>query len=823
MRRNDRIANARGRLHPPSPIRTGMKRRDAQSGAALIIALAILLVLLSLAITFMLIVRFETIMARQTFDRARAEHLLDGALAQAEYRLNRDLEMHSDALSLDHGWRSWFSGAAFVGKTWTRAFQGNKNSASLYHDRSGLVAVSIEQVEQVLRALPVTQPGGLLRNGLLYARFNQDNHIEPLFRGPRTEHWLHAPRDQGAAILLFATATDVSLVNHLGEVLSLSDMNNELRTSGRPEWFRRWTEADIQESKSRGENPYPFVTPAFFNENFNPADAGNSYGFAQEKVNLWADVDSNGDGIRDAIWMPLARDINHYGDGIDNDLDGVPDPMESPNPTLPLDRQVWSPKFEQAAFVYHGMGLPDAARKEDPDELAAIRDIPYNLRGRTGDGYDNNNSGVDHASQDKLFLTVPLPGLITQVDLNSDGIFDEKDYYPTDVTVVPRGPLFVRLPEVLYVPVLSGGGAEDRVPVTINDVDVLDNDYDLVVNSFRSYACVSPQSPPPYHPINVDRVLQNGRNSLNFFIMDQTGSLVNQTIDPAILATLVITCSGEAVSEIVGRYAVHITDEAAKANLNVAGGHVKKEQYEGKDKPPIELVRSLNEGITPFEYDTRLLPSIGSIVTPQLWTMRTGAEPPRYSYASGDLPIRYENDATSPGYGSVDDNGNALLLALSGRDDNGNGTIDDGLYVPTITSSTELMLQEGYSGTSQEDRRRILFDLKLNQDIFNSRSDEELRKLDIWPKLTYPLGAFEGVDEPSELRLYNPLKNYMAEADNNPSGQYSDKLLLRKEDMRRHAYILQGRWDYLQHITTVNSDTRQLHISLSLAGWSVSE
>ena len=54
---------------------------DARSGAALILALAILLVLLSLAITFFLIVRFETNIARQAYDRAQAAHLLDAALA----------------------------------------------------------------------------------------------------------------------------------------------------------------------------------------------------------------------------------------------------------------------------------------------------------------------------------------------------------------------------------------------------------------------------------------------------------------------------------------------------------------------------------------------------------------------------------------------------------------------------------------------------------------------------------------------------------------------------------------------------------------------
>ena len=472
----------------------GRGSRNRQSGAALVIALSILLVLLSLAITFILIVRFESTIAQQSFDRARAEHLLDAALAQAQYRLNRDLEMHSDALSLDHGWRSWFSGAAFVGKDWTRQFQGIKSFAHLYDDRKGLVAVSIEGVEQGLR-------NTLLGGGLLYVRFTADNHIEPLFRGPRTEHWLHVPRRQGNVILIFAPANEVQLINAAGTALTISQLNNGLAAAGRPERFDLLTEQITRETPGR----YPFVTSAFMNDTDNPAVEGL---LPQEQVNHWADVDSTGDGMRDALWMPIARDINHYGDGIDNTLDGTPDPMRE-------EGGLWTPLFEPAPFVYHGLGLPDAAKTENPEELADLRGFPWDARERLGDGFDNDNSGVvDGPTQDRLFLTVPLPGLLMPVDLNNDGIFDERDHYPST-----GSPVFVRLPDTLYVPVLAGvspTGDEilGRVPVTITNLDVLDNDHDLVVNNFRSYAYFGPRK-PGYHEINVDAVLQSGRGSLS--------------------------------------------------------------------------------------------------------------------------------------------------------------------------------------------------------------------------------------------------------------------------------------------------------------------
>ena len=127
----------------------------AQRGAALIIALSVLLVLLSIAITFALMVRYESEMSQQTFEAARAENLLDGVLAKAMYRLNRDLEDHPDVLSLDHSWRTWFSGAAFVGKTWTREKQGVKNNVGLYFHEQGLVSINIDFIGKSIRLHPI--------------------------------------------------------------------------------------------------------------------------------------------------------------------------------------------------------------------------------------------------------------------------------------------------------------------------------------------------------------------------------------------------------------------------------------------------------------------------------------------------------------------------------------------------------------------------------------------------------------------------------------------------------------------------------------------
>lgn len=782
-------------------------QRDNQSGAALIIALSILLVLLSLAITFFLVVRFETNIARQMFDRARADQLLDGVLTQAHYVLDRDLEVSSDALSLDHGWRSWFNGSAFVGKLWARAFQGVKTYAQLYHTEGGLVSVNIEYIEKRLRELG-GPPGGLLRGGMLYARFKKDWHTEPLFRGPRTEKWLHIPRNLGHYILIPAPESEIELINHLyldaagnPNPLTVDALNQALSEGGYPERFIRWTDEDIK------QNPwaFPFVTPAFFNENFIPNDPYNGFGLPQERVNHWADIDSTGDGLRDALWLPIARDINHHGDGIDNDLDGIIDPLQE-------EGGAYTPLFEAAPFVYFGLGLPPAARSEDPNELAAIRLHAwddYQNRGQLlpngsflGDGLDNNNdASIDNVvsiggstPENRLFLTFPLPNLVSQVDLNGDGIFDERDYYRLPATGEPLGPLFVRLPDTIYVPVFAGMGAEDRVPLTLDDVDMLDNDYDLIVNNFRSYVYVG-EKKPGYREVNIDRVLLNGRNSLSFYFVAANGTpqpISLQEIDNFLdRGSLRITCSGEPVSEIVGRYAVHISDEASRVNLNTAGGHVGSLLADGSTT----LDRSINEGITPFEYEIRLMPNMGIVRPKQFWGMRTGAEGDAYSGAEiTDTYFRY--DALTPGYGGIDDDGDALLLSLSGRDESGSGLLDDGLRLPRLTPNpptwdkVRLFVSGGGYGTIQTPLAMVEF----------------ARWLPYWQNF----GRLEGIDEPAELRLVNPLRNLRAEEEFGEPGKYSDRLLLRKEELRKHRDVGINRWDYLRRLVTTNSESRNI-------------
>lgn len=783
-----------------NPLFSRRCRRPAgkESGAALLIALAILMVLLSLAITFILIVRFESNIARQTFDRTRAEHLLDGAFAQAQYRLNRDLEVHPDAVSLDHGWRSWFSGAAFQEKYWAR-------------NPLGAPQVNIEPVESVLR--------GPLNGGVLYVRFRKDWHTEPLFRGPRTEHWLHVPRRQYNMILLFAPADEAELINNVGTLLLLDDLNNALVAAGRPERFERMTEDRIKAEPGL----YPFRTPAFMNTNTAAPEVEGL--LPQEVVNTWADVDSDGDGMRDAIWMPLARDINYHGDGIDNDLNGEPDPISGE-----------ASMFEPAAFVYSSAGLPEAARDEDPDTLRLIRGKFWNDPTRwedgvfpQGDGLDNDGNGIVDDEGVRLFLTVPLPGLLTQVDVNGDGVFNEKDWY-VDTANGFAGPLFMRLPDTLFVPITTGLNpdgsiATGREPVTIGNVDMLDNDADLMVNNFRAYAYVGKSDndvKPGFHDIKLNAILETSpAANLSFFCVTQTGTTqslpytavanyfgdINNTPpeSQANFQWLRLACSGEPISEITGRYALNITDEAGKANLNAGGGYTNASpeafMTARQSNPDLEylLERATNDGISSFEYETRLLPKFGISRPRSLWGMRTGFDASSYDTA---FEPEFNRDGGMPGYGFVDDNGNALLLSLSGRDFSGDGWIDGGLNVPRISLNYDTQDNISKYFINNEGLDTLFNDdtSPLGRIEFNQFLDSYLR-----------LGRFQGIDEPGELQLFNPLRNAFAEAVLGEPGRYSDRLLLRKEFLQRVYLIAADTWDFLRNLVTVNSDMRNTY------------
>ncbi len=94
--------------------------RRHNAGAADIIAIAIMTILLAIALTFFTVSRFELKTATNVTNTVRVDFLADAAIAIAIAHLNQDFFDHPNATSTDHAWKTIFNGAAFSGKAWAR-------------------------------------------------------------------------------------------------------------------------------------------------------------------------------------------------------------------------------------------------------------------------------------------------------------------------------------------------------------------------------------------------------------------------------------------------------------------------------------------------------------------------------------------------------------------------------------------------------------------------------------------------------------------------------------------------------------------------------
>ncbi len=424
-----------------------------------------------------------------------------------------------------------------------------------------------------------------------------------------------------------------------------------------------------------------------------------------EQIDAWADVDNNEDGLRDSVWLPLPMDLFFLDDGIDNDLDGLIDESQrmgedgldndgdgviDDSVELNLARQV---EPERALFVYYG----------------------------GDDGLDNDGDGLidENDEQNRLFFTAPL----------TDGAGNLLG--PINVRVNIDAPNF---PTALAV-----NGVPPNTTVTVSDVDVLDNDFDLVINNSREYVFEEPFDPvsgtTTYQPMREWSVVKRelidpitGRlyvtNVFNDINPSYYGAIAGYTIPH-------LTSTGEPVCRVVGRVAVLVEDATAKANLNIVNGyapHYGSPAGDGFNQdrmasggsaagPPI--TRNLDQGLDPSEWDARILPLSGSVKAGSLAQMRTGAPDGVGLSVAGALPgDPLALDAGFPGYGRVDDNGNALWASISGIDWDGNGWPYDGV---------------------------IPFDYNLDN--------------------AFEFPNLQGIDEPQEFSPYRTPRNLVAEND----------------------------------------------------------
>jgi hypothetical protein len=779
----------------------------------MIVAIAIFAILLAIALTFYSVSRTEFDTSTNVINSVRSDLQADGAIAQAIAHLNEDFLRNHGATSTDHSWRSFFNGAWAAGKPWLM-----QNGQAMHS--KGLPAVNLYSIERTLG-------NALGDDNLQLIALFPDGRRERLFRGPITRAWLYIPRLQNNDVVLYDNVRIVRTVISGGAIAdeTLFDpatdlINPALAGAGRPERFGYFNpDANIPGQPNQA---HPFVTSDYYGTVLNPATGGAAFPipssdtdgrqYPLEQVHTWADVDNDGDGLRDAVWFPMQADQFYPNDLLDNDLDGMVDETQDngfdddEDGSADLDRahvlsaspeEIYRPiganpvfdideNIEGAPFVYHGLG------PIDPETGL-----------RNGDGLDNDGrNGIDDPLEDKFFLTSPLPGMRIQIDLNNDGLLNEKDTVPT---AGGPSPVYVVLPAAIDMRFRTApNGPITTLALTADDVDVLDNDYDGEVNEVDAYAYIGPHTNASvlgypaagtfdrwepfgnwgsvntfytnahergYVEINVDAyVRDDGTPGGSIGIVPNitpTPGLTNGTSFLQLPNALRVTLSGEPVCELVGRAAVHIADESAKINANVAHALTYRDQpFNGAGSGGFAeglLQRALSSGNGPAEIDLRVLPGIGTARAQRITAARYGG-PGGLSISSdlgiadildgGDPLTDFYYDLSLPGYGRVDDNANSLLLGLDRRNSNGDqygggfGLQDEGTYLPRLSAlATNALVAGGFDTLSTAEQDLVLDELRT------TRFEDYYRRL----------GVFEGIDEPEEFRRFRGLRNFIAE------------------------------------------------------------
>ena len=494
--------------------------RKPDTGAALVLAIGIIAILLAIGFTFYFVTKGESYTSELSLRQAQADQLLRGALNIGMSVLNNDLNQHPYASSNDHAWRSFFNGAWIAGKPWalrnTGAGRGYFTLRSSMQWKGSIPHIDIARIWMNYPNLQGFMLSLSPERRFLYVRF-ADGYSEMLYNGPRSREWLFYPRLEGfnAPILYDSNAELIVPGANLSSWVAVpqKDDSNFLyyRFNVNAETFNDITrEGDIPKSSA------PFLLPTMYGTVRNPDGTpvftgfdknGNSYStsslYTPEWVNAWADVDLDTDGYKDAVWMPMAGDKifsgivkdsageehENHNDGLDNNLNGLVD--ETPDNGINEEEGSF---FRLNEKLPKGYSDPTDKKYEedetvDPEEVFEVGAFVY---WGGDDGLDNNCDGVaDDSAEQKVFFTAPLPGLRIKVDWNADGIIDRNDMVPDENGNMVY--LEVIMPSSIEVVHYTPAG-QMRYTLTSDDVDCLDNDYDLLVNNFETYAYIGPNS-----------------------------------------------------------------------------------------------------------------------------------------------------------------------------------------------------------------------------------------------------------------------------------------------------------------------------------------
>lgn len=657
-------------LEAPRARRMGRRifpwRRRNRRGAALVMAVAILAIIIAIAVAFFSTSRVELNIATNVANTARADMISNAGLAMGMAFLNHDLLAHSTYTSLDFAAFSYFDGSWVAGKRW--AFANGQSWRDRMHGPLTGHALSVTPADML-----VPPAGGTpyINLDMINSPLPFEGPFSPAFSGNSgaadTSAWLYIPRLQAA--------------------------NAPLNFQG------GWT-VDPQYTDTR-------------------------LVYRKQIIHGWADVDSDGDGFRDAMWIPVPadlivgnRDVNGDGrvDYLDSDGDGLPN------------------RFASADIL--GDGIDNNLNNGQilnsnraPDAAGVLVDIDDNLDGAANDG----NDGVDEIGETAQFLYI---GAADGLDNDGDGVIDNieegitADGRPIVWQTVPLPGVNTQAAVVYPHLVAEAISAATGVTVASTNVQILvdqiDNDYDLIANNGFALA----------FDLNDYPQARNRQDAIERLIPldDPRVKGMSQIAENYTGARAIVFARGEPATEVIGRVAVLVKDVAGQVNLNTAGGH---RFVENSAQDPAQGVAwggsadsalwpgnttvlgtgstapSYNQGLGPQEYLTSAIPGVGAATSRALWQDLVGAPDGLELAVSQAVVGQFDLDMVRPGFGGADDNGSALWMAMDGLDNDGDGFVDEGLNPA-------------------------------------------------YPEL---FGQFEGIDEPGEFRTYRPQRNPFAEND----------------------------------------------------------
>ncbi len=737
-------------------INTRRHSAGRERGAALIVAIGVLTLLIVIALTFFRASLGDMKTAQNTVDGVRAELLADGATAVAIGFLNHDRLIHPTYSSLDHAWRTYFNGAWAVGKPWLWAPLADPSLLTTdlnYIHRLSLLRGGIPEVDQFkLRAVNgLANLGGAPTDAIYIPRadftVNASGELDPLIPPQNYRTFEHDGIDNDGDGATDEVDELTILQNPFVTTGDLADPTTLAKFPPFEAMYASPALADVifpEDMASLSKTVYDEIAPTGRGLSLvRTIEDETDETLANEQIDFFTDVDNDGDGLRDSMWLPVGSDRFFPDDGLDNDLDGRRDALGADG----IDQSVGDP-------------LSD----DDEDGEPGV----FMYRGDT-DGIDNDGDGVVDENDDSIspfdpngekrivIFTVQRP---LQIDLDANGTLDPVlptvaadfvQFFPTmgitaNDTVLFEGKIFDS--GVYEEPIGYGRNG--------NAIFTRDNDYDLVIDQpmDASTYMLTPEAvqalidvvvngqPTSYPYVQLLRTIVGDANIIAF--ANTPGTLTSLQMDGLI--------RGETVTELAGRMAILITDESSKVNINATGGWAYPVFPDLNNLPsygpllgldtnfaiesstkttPIQ--RGFADGVGPVEYDTRVLPQIGASRARWMWQYLMGAregffaqnlrDPDsvipynEYTLAYHANDFEMEADATLPGYGFVDDNANLLQLALDGINNHGGPNY---LLNPSI--------------------------------IIDPRIDNGLAG-----------GKWEGIDEPAEYQRFRPIRDLVAE------------------------------------------------------------